>query len=684
MSTKTEMELKQMKNDREIADHDRASRERTAKISAVTNIAGSILGALARIGASKIGVATKDAIKRKPGSTGGIWYHKYGDNDSAWYKRLAGLVEPNTMLPDFTVLGQLDGLIRQGFTGVPLVYRFNYAPTIGQSLYTVENGQTRSQTHGTDPFNRALNRVATQLENRNSRVLSYSRDTIGRYIFIVTDVAQDIIRLKLALEWFDVAQSDKPFLARQIIRALGFNYNDFRNNVASYKAAYVSLAADFNNGLPIPSDLSYLNRKDYLSRVVVADTNGEYSSLMIFNKAVDFTFVEGDDHISVDNYISQKQPSTGYVFQNYVTSLRIRISLLVNGSTWKPLIRDLRGSTKSDAWFKLPEDVNTMYTIVTSSEEIRNQLHNMDMQPCFPPSTYPDVDGMVIPSFSIGGDADEAVRQGFVYGISSLDNGQGSDLNSAYICGAAGVILIKFDSSSEADTFVAKWEDMYGALGQINAAFTATQIYNQYDKYTSDSIIVGTRLKSIWACKKLTIGTTHLKFAAGVDSGEGTTNTFSVAANTNANIVAVFPLTVGTELMLNVSVIKDQPDNVTFPLGSSLYVTKLGYSYISSGRDVLVTEMSNYQNGITPSNGSDPAFSLVHNSLLTILDWTPIVHIYYPSYETLLDVQNEGWTIVSELDHYIPLDGQVLVRLHHQAIESEAYLPESVYLKPLQ
>lgn len=636
MSTASELKDKEITSRERIAREDRASRERIAHHDRLANVMS----------------------KSMP-------QFKVGINDPAWYKKVLGLDEANLSLSTFHRYNLPDSTICESGTwtmgcksDIPSyvgVYAINYAPTLGSSAADISSGSYQLDVSG-GAINAALNRVLSQLEKRNSRITTYSRDTIGRYLFISSDVLTDLLTVKVVIELYDLAKTKFPYIAPALIQALGFDAQTVRSNIAWIKSEYCRLASVFNNSIPIPAELSYVSRKIWVATHIILDHAKTPSQFIAFCKSVYYVLS------SNDNYVANPIPNTtGHNAITYLRSIETRIDTLCNGATWKPVIRDLRGGMPEKAFAKITSDLAQKVVVFSEVDEVREQFHNMD---CVPGLVSQDVSttnvvakkGLIFESFSVGGDTKEQVHQGLAYG------GNGSKFGG----NTPGVIALGATSEVHYLSHGNNMTDVTLSIGTKLGLPVDINLF--HDSASADDLLTATRLKTTWAVSTMVaLDDSQLNVPLATETGNVTFLT------KNNPIKVLMPLTMGTELVLGIrAVLFDVNDPYTVKFNQQWCTVIPTYNTLTQDYDVVFSDYMENNNSFYGH------YIITMLGLFQQVDWIPLCTIIGYNVNDMIYKFTIG-----ELANYFTIDSALYARINRQCVESEFTIAESSFLKPL-
>lgn len=596
-------------------------------------------------------------------------------NDVEWYRRLYGNPKVNDTIPSFQQGEEIDpnldnfGSLRHASIETeanPGVFQVAYIPTVGQQDITREDSGVTVDSG----INESLSRLKAQLEKRNSRITTYSNDTIGRYIVGVQDgPITQLELLKVAIDVFAYANAIYPTAAARIITALGFDYDDFEAHIANYRDIYAKYSAQVNESLPMFNDLAFSMRRNFCAGNILRDSDNTRAQYLVMSPT-HYAVVQADDTVAYKRNFK-------VTYDTFVTDLRTNYRRWTKGATWRAFIRDLRGSVDASNFFSLPVDPDTSTTEITVVDEVLAQFHNITTYPCLiiqdtTAGTILFDDG----SLTLRGDSSENVLQG-------------RDIEGhPEISYRPGMVQYGFatDAIPESSSEVAPGKFAPVLNKALNNTILEGQsgrkLINQYKDFDDGDVMVDTRMLTV--------------FEAGVYLGEH---------------VAVVPKIYGTEVILSIIAIDN--DYVSFKPTSDdnsweyMHIPCVNISRKPTGGSFsdqigigLKTVLcSSYFLCLSESSGKlEPGTkTFVMNSALNkigksaIIDWFPIMSVYVFGVSTEIDwentseyYQNVSKFSIGELDTYTFLSDDLLTRLHKQAAVSEFAIPASAILAPLK
>nr|UVJ88916.1 putative capsid protein [Picobirnavirus sp.] len=390
---------------------------------------------------------------------------KLGAQDPEWYKQFVKDLNKFTNLNVFYRLGEaVDDEDHPLFKSnsvqqrVPGVMSINFIPSIG-SQERLQSAVALSDSQ------QSFNMFLTQMRKLNSRVGEYEPTEIGLALNCTVDLASMIERVGWALKVAITFDGENRYIGDGLLLAAGFDADDIRTNRAKYLQEHDILVAQFNSNIVIPVDLSILKRRVWMHNLILKDCGSRRSQLYIFKQMFYHVFDDVNNGTNV-----YEMPLSGQVISlsTFISQIKIRYEAILNSPTLTVMYSDMRAAFEDSKLFKLYNVNSTDECSFVESDEIMQQIHNLDTA-----YNLYDITAYVNPnSIKLHTSTD-----GYLY--------QGTETSAR-----TGISITYEDTSINVFNKAAE-------SGYINGSKKFMNFYQEPEYITGDDILVSTRLMSI-------------------------------------------------------------------------------------------------------------------------------------------------------------------------------------------
>lgn len=218
---------------------------------------------------------------------------KSADNDPSWYLKNDQVAIDSSMFNFLIPLGSLPPFgqrfnnkamfssTKQPIAAVPGVCVISFVTTIGKA------------DSATAAPNTAARNIFAFLRYANSGSANYESQDLMMYL-----LAMDSLYMLHALggRIYGLMRSDSymnKYYARYIIQALGFDYEDFAQNLSDFRS-YLNIMAVRLQTLAVPADMAYFTRHIWMCSNVFLDSNDPKAQSYIYKPSTVYKFTEGE------------------------------------------------------------------------------------------------------------------------------------------------------------------------------------------------------------------------------------------------------------------------------------------------------------------------------------------------------------------------------------------------------
>lgn len=281
-------------------------------------------------------------------------------NDIAWYAKNAELLRSAASLPFSTTVGTKTPY--GDATAVPGIMALNWAPVIGGE----ENA----------PINQAANQIYSFVVHANSRNYSYNAPDQMALILAGANAFAAIamgIRAYGTMRLFDQRDMYTP---KALVRAMGFNYDDLRNNLAQMWFDLNELIAR-SKQIWIPNVMPVIERWYWMSSNIYRDGDNVKSQYYLFTPTLLYQLNEsssGGTGLTAREWMSSQ--SVQHTWADYMQYVNGMINALVNSEDRGIIFGDILKAYGADAIYALNE-VSSSYQITpVYDREVLTQIEN--------------------------------------------------------------------------------------------------------------------------------------------------------------------------------------------------------------------------------------------------------------------------------------------------------------------
>lgn len=315
--------------------------------------------------------------------------YKLGAQDPEWYKQFLENLDKYTNINLFYRLGApIDKnntpLFKNHLNSIegriPGLCRIEFAPTIGSQERLVSAA-------GLSDSQQSFNMFLTQMRKLNSRVGEYEPTEIGLALNCSVDLAAMIERVGFILKVSITFDGENRYIGDAIILAAGFDPDDVRANRALYLQEHVALVKQFNTNIVIPRELSLAKRRIWMQNLLLRDCGSGRSQLYMFFQNSYFEYDDVNNGANV--YI---MPQNGHILlSTFIAQIKRRYLAIVDSPTLVTMYSDMRAAFSDDKLFKLFDISMDEEVTFIESDEIMQQIHNLDTL-VTTEGTQPDID----------------------------------------------------------------------------------------------------------------------------------------------------------------------------------------------------------------------------------------------------------------------------------------------------
>lgn len=302
--------------------------------------------------------------------------YKLGAQDPEWYKQFVQDLDKYTNINLFYRLGApIDKnntpLFKNHLNSIegriPGICRIEFAPTIGSQERLVSAA-------GLSDSQQSFNMFLTQMRKLNSRVGEYEPTEIGLALNCSVDLAAMIERLGFVLKVSITFDGENRYIGDAIILAAGFNPSDVRTNRAEYLQEHAMLVKQFNTNIVIPRELSLVKRRIWMQNLLLRDCGSSRSQLYMFYQNSYFIYDDVNNGANVYIMPQNNQITLG----TFIAQIKQRYLAIVDSPTLVTMYSDMRAAFSDDKLFKLFDISMDEEVTFIESDEIMEQIHNLD------------------------------------------------------------------------------------------------------------------------------------------------------------------------------------------------------------------------------------------------------------------------------------------------------------------
>lgn len=194
-----------------------------------------------------------------------------GTNDYRWYASNEQLLKDSASLPFSNRLGstvKLNGESLGSYT-VPGIMAVEVLPT------------PPSDDSPSSPLNLAATKLYTFVRHMNSGSANYDAPDLMMYILAMDQIYAGLAYLRRVYRVASLYSVYNSYLPDTLLRAMGFNPNDVRSNMANYRAQ-VNILASKASQFKVPRTMPLFERHVWLSENVYMDQSSAKAQLYFF------------------------------------------------------------------------------------------------------------------------------------------------------------------------------------------------------------------------------------------------------------------------------------------------------------------------------------------------------------------------------------------------------------------
>lgn len=398
------------------------------------------------------------------------------ENDPSWYNSNGQLVKDAGSISFYTPAGapyfrRYSGI---GYkAAVPGIMSIGVLPVPGKSV-------SRS-----DAVNMAALKLYTGMRKANSGATNYSHADLMMYCLAMDSVYclySDMLRLYGTLNSWSQYNRYKP---QYVVQAMGYEYNDFRRNMADFRA-WLNIWIKRANSFSLPVSFTISKRHSWLFSNIWADSTNAKAQLYLHR--LDGIYEWDDQSSDQGSILKFRRFHTGYSSMGFSELRGIADDLLdsiANSEDIAIMGGDLEKAFGSQNMYSLASIDDNYSVEPTFSEEVLMQIENSEFIGWFHDEhssldITQDVNNNIIlfnPTIVLGDD-----------GASEYD----AKVNSDYYNHTSGIHVLNthFDNPSPDDVMVATRNKMNVTLTQTSATDQGTLTFDSL----GTEILVGVRI----------------------------------------------------------------------------------------------------------------------------------------------------------------------------------------------
>lgn len=410
-------------------------------------------------------------------------------NDPSWYKKL-GITDVTARLPEIPGPGSAVTdyfLDSNNDTTLPSVHVSYWIPTIG-----IAKGNP------SDPANYASANFMAQLRKFNSRAgTEYDPGDLMQLQIFTAYVSSVLEDIRFCIGAYLKFSSTHKNIAKLLITAKGYDF-------ATFESGRANIITKFNecvnrlNYLPMVKDMPLRQRWEFLSKLCIRDARTSKGSFYMF--AAHLVPRYNPEEGTIKFFAHGKNPITT------LTNLLQYICEVTDSASMLTMLSDMRGGMDESALYQLPYVFEDYVIEFQESREVIDQIHNMTSYPS------PDFVQQVVPASGAATPTPNITINtsnfNWLSGLgiwditryNNIDIYQNSDgylIQGGITDGIAGLhFFYSYDGVNGGPK---------GDITYVHASHVKqTMLDFDSDSVTTDSVIVGSRLTTLWDLKSLT------------------------------------------------------------------------------------------------------------------------------------------------------------------------------------
>nr|AVX53337.1 putative capsid [Marmot picobirnavirus] len=290
-------------------------------------------------------------------------------NDVRWYASNAELLRSAASIPFSTTTGLPLPWNEQGnFRTIPGVMTLEWAPTIGGGFI--------------DPINQAANSTYSYVVHANSRNKSYDAPDL---MIMILCGASLFSMLAMGIRAYGVMRTfaqQNAYLPEALIKSMGFNYSDLKNNLSRMWFDINELIAR-SSQIWIPNDFPFIERWFWLNTNIYIDAasvKGQYyifvpSSYLVFNETGDFA---EDNHVAEAKYSywTSGSETAEHTWEEYMEVMNDMFTPLLASQDRGMIFGDILKAYGPDHLYALPPITSDYMVQPVYDPEVLTQIEN--------------------------------------------------------------------------------------------------------------------------------------------------------------------------------------------------------------------------------------------------------------------------------------------------------------------
>lgn len=286
-------------------------------------------------------------------------------NDPSWYKR-QGITDQTARLPENPGPGSAvltKFLDVKDDTSVPAVHVSYWLPTIG-----------KASGSATDPANYAAANFMGQLRKYNSRAGSdYDPGDLMQLQFFTAYASAVLEDIRFCLGAYYKYSGSHKSIARLLITAKGYNFTEMETSRPDIITKFNEVVTKINY-LPMVKDLPLRMRWEFLSKLCIRDARTSKGAFYMFATQMIPTYDPEDGVIHFATRTSSLLTT--------LSSLLTAVATVTDSASMVVMLSDLRGGMEASAFMEIPYVFEDYTFEFQESREVIDQIHNMTSYPC--------------------------------------------------------------------------------------------------------------------------------------------------------------------------------------------------------------------------------------------------------------------------------------------------------------
>lgn len=300
---------------------------------------------------------------------------RMSDNDWRWYAPTEQLVRDFASFPFGIPLGTLlpshgrsTTAANVGKTAIPGICALYFEPAIGYS------------TDETSAVNMAMRQLFSFVRKTNSGSTNYDAPDLMLNFIALDSLHMWLANLKRVYGVMTGTAVTNKYLAKHLVRMLGFSYESLQANLANFRG-FINLLASRLAVFPIPNSVSYCTRHAWMAENVYTDSDSEKAQIYVYVPSGYYQFVLDENGAGGLNRVRPWQsavdaPNAELTLDDIVAFSEQLLNPIIVNQDFNIMAGDILHAYGEAGIYKVTGIADNYAVLPTFNKEVLSQIEN--------------------------------------------------------------------------------------------------------------------------------------------------------------------------------------------------------------------------------------------------------------------------------------------------------------------